>query len=91
MSVCVFSERLPWLCCDFLFQMLFQMDADNSVMKWLLRVGGWLMTWIGLQMFLGPIAVLPDVVPCIGPMRNYSTQSKPAGLSARLRHAEVFL
>ena len=48
--------------------MLFQMDADNNVQKWMLRVGGWLMVWLGLQMFLGPLAVLPDVVPCIGPM-----------------------
>ena len=53
-----------WLCRE----MLFQLEADNNAAKWVLRIAGWLMTWLGMQMFLGPLAVLPDVVPCIGPI-----------------------
>ena len=33
-------------------EMLFQLQEDNNALKWLLRVAGWLLTWLGLQMFL---------------------------------------
>jgi hypothetical protein len=38
---------------------------------------GWLLTWLGMQMFLGPLAVLPDAVPCIGPMLGATTPPPP--------------
>ena len=40
---------------------------DNDFVKVLLRVIGWLLTWWGLQMVTGPLTVLPDLIPVIGP------------------------
>lgn len=40
---------------------------DNDLWKVVLRVVGWLLTWWGLQMVTGPLTVLPDLIPVIGP------------------------
>lgn len=39
---------------------------NNSIMTWLIRLGGFLLMFIGLSMILKPLSVLGDVVPFIG-------------------------
>lgn len=40
-------------------------DATSS--RWAFRICGWLLAWLGLQMFVGPLTVAPDIVPLCGP------------------------
>ena len=50
---------------DELIQML-RNDATDQ--RWVFRIGGLLMAWFGLQMFVGPLTVAPDIIPMCGPM-----------------------
>ena len=39
-------------------------------MKWVFRILGWLLTWLGMQMMVGPLTVFPDIVrPGLPPPR----------------------
>jgi hypothetical protein len=40
--------------------------TENTVMTWGIRVGGFLLMWIGLSMLLKPLSVLAAVVPFLG-------------------------
>jgi len=40
--------------------------ADNTILTWLIRAGGFLLMFAGLSMLLRPISVLADVVPLFG-------------------------
>lgn len=40
--------------------------SENSFMTWLIRLGGFLLMFIGAAMLLGPLGVLADVIPFIG-------------------------
>jgi len=42
--------------------------AGAKAITWILRVVGFAMMWIGLAMMLGPISILADCIPCIGPL-----------------------
>mmetsp|Transcript_53039 Transcript_53039/g.103771 ORF Transcript_53039/g.103771 Transcript_53039/m.103771 type:complete len:444 (-) Transcript_53039:281-1612(-) len=47
---------------------MFQTAKENNrALAWILRFVGWLVMFIGLQLIVGPLTVLPDIVPCIGP------------------------
>lgn len=39
---------------------------ENAMFTWLLRLGGFLMMWIGLAMIFKPLSVLADVIPFLG-------------------------
>ncbi|WP_295385826.1 TMEM43 family protein [uncultured Thiodictyon sp.] len=39
---------------------------DNVVMTWIIRVGGFLLMWIGLAMILSPLSALGSVLPFLG-------------------------
>lgn len=41
--------------------------ADNVLMTWLMRFGGFMMMFIGLGLIFGPVKVIADKVPFIGP------------------------
>ena len=40
--------------------------TNNAIMTWLVRVGGFLMMFIGLSMVFKPLSVLADVLPILG-------------------------
>mmetsp|Transcript_9994 Transcript_9994/g.11630 ORF Transcript_9994/g.11630 Transcript_9994/m.11630 type:complete len:532 (-) Transcript_9994:169-1764(-) len=42
-------------------------SSANSVLTWILRVGGFVIMWLGLVLVLSPVEVLVDCIPCIGP------------------------
>jgi hypothetical protein len=46
--------------------MFAQAQQSNTMLTWLLRVGGFVVMFLGFRMILGPLAVLCDVVPAIG-------------------------
>ena len=40
--------------------------TNNKIMTWLVRIGGFLLMFIGLSMVLKPLSVLADVLPILG-------------------------
>mgnify|MGYP000709271128 FL=1 len=40
--------------------------AEHKTVGWVLRIVGFLMMWIGLMMFFGPINAVLDVIPFLG-------------------------
>lgn len=42
--------------------------GENSMLVWIIRAVGWFVMFLGLQMICGPVALMPDIIPCIGPM-----------------------
>lgn len=42
--------------------------AQDHLLVYVVRIIGWIMAVGGLYMISGPLAVAPDIVPCIGPM-----------------------
>jgi hypothetical protein len=46
---------------------MFKAEQDaNTMITWLIRLGGFILMFIGLAMFFRPLAVVADVVPLIG-------------------------
>ncbi len=41
-------------------------ESENKLITWLIRLGAFLMMWIGLALVMGPISVLGSVIPFIG-------------------------
>ena len=40
--------------------------TNNAIMTWLIRIGGFLLMFIGLSMVFKPLSVLADVLPILG-------------------------
>ena len=59
----------------------------NDLIKWVLRIVGWLLTWLGMQMMVGPLTVFPDIVRSLQLIRHIGAEGLnrrgPAG-SCRL-------
>jgi len=55
--------------------------SANTVLTWLVRVGGFLLMFIGLSMVLKPLSVLADVLPILGDIVEMGT-GLVAGLAA---------
>lgn len=47
------------------------MAAEHKMMTWILRFVGFLMMWIGLSMFFGPVNAVLDIVPFLGSMGRF--------------------
>ncbi len=43
-----------------------KLAAEHKLITWLLRAGGFLMMWIGLCLFFGPINAVLDFIPFLG-------------------------
>ncbi len=43
-----------------------QLKTEHKVMGWILRIVGFLLMWIGLNLILGPISAVLDVLPFLG-------------------------
>lgn len=53
---------------------LFQMARDeNSMITWLVRGGGFLLSMIGFMLFMSPLSVLADVIPFLGSLVGAGT------------------
>ncbi|MGB1027716.1 MAG: TMEM43 family protein, partial [Rhodospirillaceae bacterium] len=39
---------------------------ENTLITWAIRLGGFVLMWIGLSMLLGPIKILADILPFLG-------------------------
>lgn len=46
---------------------------ENTVITWLIRVGGWFLMFIGLKMVFKPLSVLADVLPIAGDLVETGT------------------
>lgn len=57
---------------------------SNTVMTWVLRIGGFIVMTLGLSMILGPLVVLADVVPAIGSIIGAGTKLISALLAGLL-------
>jgi hypothetical protein len=62
-------------------EMFEQAVAANTLMTWLLRLGGFLLLFIAVRVILAPLAVLADVLPFLGSLLRFGT-SLIAGLIA---------
>lgn len=40
--------------------------TENTILTWLIRLGGFILLWIGFSLLFAPISVLADVVPFFG-------------------------
>eukprot|EP01051_Picozoa_sp_SAG22_P004927 SAG22_NODE_279_length_13134_cov_7.532561_1_plen_940_part_00 len=43
-----------------------QIRTEEMFMKYFLRVLGWVLAWVGCQLFVGPLTVAPDIIPFVG-------------------------
>jgi len=47
--------------------------AANTMMTWLLRLGGFVAMYIGMSMLMAPLGVLADVLPILGSIMRFGT------------------
>lgn len=47
--------------------------SDNTMVTWLLRAVGLVLLFIGFAMFLGPVAVVADIIPPLGSLMRMGT------------------
>ena len=47
-------------------EILDRLESDNNSMTWALRFVGWFVMWLGLHLMVSPIAVAPQIIPCVG-------------------------
>lgn len=52
-------------------EMFAQMDAENNMMTWILRLVGVLIMGVGIYMVFAPLVVLADVLPILGNILSY--------------------
>lgn len=43
-----------------------QLNQENVMLLWILRLAGWIVMFLGLAMIMNPIKILADVIPFIG-------------------------
>jgi len=48
-------------------------QQENTIMTWVIRIGGTLMMWIGLGMVFRPLAVVASVLPFLGNLMGMGT------------------
>eukprot|EP01004_Peranema_trichophorum_P003417 NODE_2406_length_1592_cov_49.918312_g2070_i0.p1 GENE.NODE_2406_length_1592_cov_49.918312_g2070_i0~~NODE_2406_length_1592_cov_49.918312_g2070_i0.p1 ORF type:complete len:466 (-),score=71.80 NODE_2406_length_1592_cov_49.918312_g2070_i0:140-1537(-) len=47
-------------------EMFEELEKQNVVLTWVLRFISFFVIWCGLQMVTGPIALIPELIPCVG-------------------------
>lgn len=47
--------------------------SDNTVLTWILRLGGFIVLWIGFSLIFAPLSVLADVLPFLGSLVGFAT------------------
>jgi len=43
------------------------LNAESHAMTWILRVVGFAVMWLAFSLFFGPLEVMADCIPCVGP------------------------
>jgi len=46
--------------------MINEKQSENNTLVWILRFGGFFVMFIGLHLVTGPIALAPEIIPCVG-------------------------
>ncbi|MGA0112629.1 MAG: TMEM43 family protein, partial [Chthoniobacterales bacterium] len=54
-------------------QMFEDAIATNTLVTWLIRLGGFILIWIGFGLLFAPLSVLADVVPLFGSLVGAAT------------------
>lgn len=54
-------------------EMIESEEEMNTIITWLIRLGGWFAMFIGVGMVLKPLSVLADVIPFIGNIVGFGT------------------
>jgi hypothetical protein len=52
-------------------QFFSQLNTENTITTWIIRIVGFLAVWIGLMILLNPLKVLADVVPALGSIAGF--------------------
>eukprot|EP00929_Paragymnodinium_shiwhaense_P047200 TRINITY_DN2393_c0_g1_i1.p1 TRINITY_DN2393_c0_g1~~TRINITY_DN2393_c0_g1_i1.p1 ORF type:complete len:518 (-),score=88.93 TRINITY_DN2393_c0_g1_i1:534-2087(-) len=47
-------------------QMVDEKTSENNALVYAIRFGGWLFMFVSLMLITGPIAAIPELIPCIG-------------------------
>jgi hypothetical protein len=47
--------------------------ATNTLITWLVRLGGFILLWIGFGLLFAPLSVLADIVPLFGSLVGAAT------------------
>ena len=47
-------------------QLIDELKLENAIIKWIVRVGGFIAVWLGMALVLWPLKILGDVLPWIG-------------------------
>ncbi|CAE8726791.1 unnamed protein product [Polarella glacialis] len=47
-------------------EMVSDKESENGTLVLLLRLAGFVLMWFGLQLVTGPVALAPEVLPCVG-------------------------
>jgi hypothetical protein len=54
-------------------QMFEDAIATNTLITWLVRLGGFILLWIGFALLFAPLSVLADIVPLFGSLVGAAT------------------
>ena len=54
-------------------QMFEDAIAQNTLITWLVRLGGFILIWIGFGLLFAPLSVLADIVPIFGSLVGAAT------------------
>jgi hypothetical protein len=54
-------------------QMFEDAIATNTLVTWLMRLGGFILLWIGFGLLFAPLSVLADIVPIFGSLVGAAT------------------
>ncbi|MFM8886134.1 MAG: TMEM43 family protein, partial [Chthoniobacterales bacterium] len=54
-------------------QMFEDAISTNTLITWLIRLGGFILLWIGFGLLLAPLSVLADIIPLFGSLVGAAT------------------
>mmetsp|Transcript_19716 Transcript_19716/g.54179 ORF Transcript_19716/g.54179 Transcript_19716/m.54179 type:complete len:507 (+) Transcript_19716:57-1577(+) len=85
-SIASWTAPSSWLCSGYSLQdvrtgtvdkdMLFaNLQAEARNLTWILRLVGFIIAWIAFALLAGPLEVVADCIPCIGPYLGDSVQA----------------
>merc|ERR1712151_1132421 len=56
-------------------QLFANMETESQALTWLLRALGFALMWVAFALMFGPLGVVADCIPCIGPMLGDSIET----------------
>lgn len=51
------------------------LQSENAFLTWILRLVGFGVMWLGFSLFFGPLEVMADCIPCVGPFLGDSIEA----------------